>query len=680
MPRHALPHLSAKNWTIFPSGLAPKGTLSSLFLALALGIGAGPCVAADSPLVANQDIAKAQAVGAITVFMTKGAQTCDAAGTNCHSVFGADDTPDYASLQAKATSITGVQAFGYNDPTGGAASVSAQTATLALLCGDTKTKIAAGVAFKLTACSVNVAGDAQISFKVCTAPSRGRPVSPLQNTVVCATDITSSNYRPPEGKSCLTDSCDTSAVGSQDGWSAVTTLIWKATLPAGSTDADTAKNGLALVFYPPLDGAITPSFSADSENMTAVKIIESFVNSKTKQVALGLRLAYRHTTVMSTTTLTAPAADIAHPGSHTAAWDQVTRMANNPLIAPMQTTMGNNASTCLDQLQKGLSTTGVISVCDPTYNKNGNKPGALSAQVIAAGQGCASTQQCLQQIVNTNTWTQTCKSAVPLAIASCRTTTAYTQPAITSTKTATQEICHEKRFAAEHDCVTAMDPASVLVVPRCTPGTYVDLYAGNSQFGSPGDDQTQVQYYCDPGMDPTSNVIPVQVYAHGGRGSSYNVNGSSGWQTINADFSTLHTMTDAAWLAPNWNWQIRTDLSVDFQITKTCTATDTQCKANAIFHYAPIPHNVGGYSTNCVGGNLLIWQDSGICTGTLTESCSNGGALSSQLNALTQTLVRSCYTYTPSIVATMPLDFLRPGYDVTYVPPTNSCSTYEVAQ
>ncbi|WP_157640010.1 hypothetical protein, partial [Burkholderia ubonensis] len=50
-------------------------------------------VISNPTLVQNQDVAKAQAAGAISTFMNQGAQACDSDGKNCHSVFGADDTP-----------------------------------------------------------------------------------------------------------------------------------------------------------------------------------------------------------------------------------------------------------------------------------------------------------------------------------------------------------------------------------------------------------------------------------------------------------------------------------------------------------------------------------------------------------------------------------------------------------
>ena len=97
-------------------------------------------------LVQNQNVAKAQAAGVITTFMNEGAKTCDADGKNCHSVFGADDTPDYTRLQMSSQALTGVSAFSFLDPddggTGGgdSKSISSQMGTLALAGGDTSVK------------------------------------------------------------------------------------------------------------------------------------------------------------------------------------------------------------------------------------------------------------------------------------------------------------------------------------------------------------------------------------------------------------------------------------------------------------------------------------------------------------------------------------------------------------
>ncbi|WP_157645456.1 hypothetical protein, partial [Burkholderia ubonensis] len=228
-------------------------------------------------LVQNQDVAKAQAAGAITSFMSKGAQTCDSDGKNCHSVFGSDDTPDYTTLQQSSQSLTGVQAFSFLDGQGGddggsSNAIASQLGTLAVACGDTTFKKVAGIVVKLSNCQVTANGDAQVTVQVCSAPVRSNPVTPPENEVECSSDPTAPNFRAPTGFVCHRPACDTEPVGSLDGWSQPQTISWQANLPASATEDQKSKNGLGLIFYPPLNGQIA-SFTADSDNMTAVKIV-----------------------------------------------------------------------------------------------------------------------------------------------------------------------------------------------------------------------------------------------------------------------------------------------------------------------------------------------------------------------------------------------------------------------
>ena len=172
------------------TSIVTRNRLVAALLALSAATGLmAPLAHADGPpssngvisnptLTANSNIAKAQAVDAITTFMGHGSQECDANGLNCHSAFGADDTLDYNGMQANAQSTSGVQAFSFTGTDGSASSVSAQTGTLAIACGDTATHLLAGVAVKFSSCQVNTNGDTQITFKVCTAPSRNLPVTP----------------------------------------------------------------------------------------------------------------------------------------------------------------------------------------------------------------------------------------------------------------------------------------------------------------------------------------------------------------------------------------------------------------------------------------------------------------------------------------------------------------------
>ena len=147
--------------------MPPKIACFSLLLAVAAVTNAqdGPPtvngVIKDPTLVQNQNIAKAQAVGAITTFMSKGAHECDAEGKNCRSLFGNDDTMDYASMQLSTKALTGVDSFSFSGDDDSSNSISSQMGTLALACGDKAVKMVAGVAVKMLECSVAANGNAQ---------------------------------------------------------------------------------------------------------------------------------------------------------------------------------------------------------------------------------------------------------------------------------------------------------------------------------------------------------------------------------------------------------------------------------------------------------------------------------------------------------------------------------------
>lgn len=429
-----------------------SGALSSVALADGPPLSNGGI--GNQTLVDNQAIAKAQAVGVITTFMTKGAQECDDKGKNCHSAFGQDDNLDYVGMQAKAQATTGIQSFNFVDKDGGSTSISAQVSSLALACGDSRIKTVAGIAFKATNCAVNASGEAQLTFQVCTAPSRGLPITPPSNAMTCSTDMTQSNFKPKAGMVCAKASCDTEPEGSLNGWSASATISWTPTLPANASDSDKTNNGLGLVFYPPLTGGVPANFKADSDNMTAVKIVESFVNSQTKKTAMGLRIAYRHKATVTKDMLQNPAS-VTNPGDYTAHWDTLLKLQGNALIPKYGQKYAKNGSECLQQIQNGIEKDGKITVCDETYtNESGIKPIAKTAQVAAQGQDCGTTEQCLQEVVNTNTWTQPCKSDVPLSLRNCETTTAYTSETVTAARTRSVETCREKRTETVQSCAT----------------------------------------------------------------------------------------------------------------------------------------------------------------------------------------------------------------------------------
>ena len=610
-------------------------------------------VISNPTLVQNQDVAKAQAAGAISSFMNKGAQSCDADGKNCHSVFGSDDTPDYTRLQQSSQSLTGVQAFSFldgqgSDDGGSSNAVASQMGTLAVACGDAGVKKVAGIVVKLSNCQVTANGDAQVTVQVCSAPVRTNPVTPPKNEVQCSSDPTAPNFRAPAGYVCHRPACDTEPEGSLDGWSHPQTISWQANLPSGATDDQKSKNGLGLIFYPPLNGQIA-SFSADSDNMTAVKIVQSFVNNETKRTAIGLKIAYRHKTQVTKDMMVAGPSSVPNPSANTAQWDTVLKLQGNEKIPQYQKQYAANGTECLQQIQGGIAKDGKITVCDPNYtNESGIKPLAKTAQVATEGQDCGTTPQCLNKVVNTTTWTEMCSAEVPMAMRNCTTKQDYTINHLSYTRTRSQEVCHETRYSAENACETSVNPNTILIVPRCQPGTWIDKNIANGEFGAPGVDKMLARYYCDPDAATNGNSLPIQVTAYGSRGDC-----GSGWKQFNLDFGNYTFVDQAAALSPHWNSYCNTDVRVDAQVTKTCNAIDTRCMANLTFYHYTM--DVVGYPNEqdqCPAGQTFVpgySSDWGTDPGT-------------------------CQAMVKHPIAVVPMDFLRPGFDVTYTPPVDTCS------
>ena len=451
--------------------LASALVLACSFSAHADGPPQSNGVISNPTLVQNQDVAKAQAAGAISTFMNQGAQTCDSDGKNCHSVFGADDTPDYTRLQQSSQSLTGVSAFSFldgqgSDDGGSSNAIASQMGSLAVACGDKDFKKVAGIVVKLTNCQVTANGDAQVTVQVCSAPVRSNPVTPPKNEVACSSDPTSPNFRAPTGYVCHRPACDTEPEGSLDGWSQPQTISWQANLPSTATDDQKSKNGLGMIFYPPLNGAVA-SFTADSDNMTAVKIVQSFVNNETKRTAVGLKIAYRHKTQVTKDMMVQGPSSVPNPSANTAQWDTVLKLQGNEKIPQYQKQYAANGTECLQQIQGGIAKDGKISVCDPNYtNESGITPLAKTAQVASEGQDCGTTPQCLNKVVNTTTWKEMCSSDVPMAMRNCTTKQDYTIDHLSYTRTRTQEVCHETRNSAEYSCNTTGSVAG----PGCTPG------------------------------------------------------------------------------------------------------------------------------------------------------------------------------------------------------------------
>ncbi|WP_087865143.1 hypothetical protein [Comamonas thiooxydans] len=438
-----------------------------MYLALALTVTLTSAIASELPLdaagnvsdptlVENQNIAKAQAVGAITSFMKDGTKTCDDDGQNCRSLFGNDDNMDYTSMQGAAKSLTGVDSFSFESD-GNSNAVSSQVGDLAVACGPGMAaveKTVSGVAVRVLNCLVNTSGDTRAQVQICTAPSRGNVIKNPENAVECGRDPAGANYRAPEGYTCAKPACETEPLNTLNGWSSPVELTWSASMASTGSDEEKSKNGLGMVHYPPLNGQVV-SFSQDSDNMTAMKIVSSYMDNTTKATAMGMRIAYRYKATVTKEMLTAGAAAISNPNEVSADWATVEKLQADPMIPQLQQQYGANGSECLQQIVSGVAGDGKVFVCDQTYtNEAGIKPIALSAQVAAEGQECSTVPQCLKEVINTNTWTEVCMADVPLAMRKCSTTQDYTMEKVSYTRTRSSEFCHESRLVAEYSCET----------------------------------------------------------------------------------------------------------------------------------------------------------------------------------------------------------------------------------
>ena len=586
-------------------------------------------VISNPTLVANQDVAKAQAVGAITTFMSQGAQECDANGQNCHSVFGQDDTPDYSGLEAQSQSLTGISAFSYlgadgNSEDGGDSNaVASQLGTLAVACGDTSVKQVAGIAVKLTGCTVNTNGDAQITYQVCTAPARQNPITPPKNAVPCSTDPSSPNFVAPQGKVCARPACDTEPINSLDGWSAPQTVSWQATLPSNATADQQTNNGLGLTFYPNPSGGVL-SLSTDADNMTAVKVIQTFIDNNTKKTAVGLKVAYRHQTQVTKDMMTQGVASVPNPSANSAEWDTIVKLQGNALIPKYQQTYGANGADCLTQIQSGISKDGKISVCDTNYtNESGIKPIAKTAQVAAEGQDCGTTAQCLNKVVNTQTWTEQCDADVPLAERNCSTTQDYTIDHMSYTRERSKEVCEEKRTNAMYGCTTSGSIGSAGCVTgqpcvqalSCTPGQSYSVVNNNSG-GMGGDscdggDSISASWTCpsDPGAIPLITISTNSKYY--GRPSATLANGQSAVVYISDRSSCYgefvnHTTCTMGQCSGQFELHLGTMVC---PVAQTCTTDDwgdttCTCPTATVFH----EQSFGSNSAIIVNANFSLSQ------------------------------------------------------------------------
>jgi len=351
---------------------------------------------------------------------------------------------------------------------------------------------------------------------------------------------------------------------------------------------------------------------------------------------------------------------VRNPQDHTNQWTTIQKLQGNALIPQYGAKYAKNGSECLAQIGNGIANTGEISVCNQEYsNESGIHPLAKTAKIAVDGQDCGTTQICVQKVVNTNTWSQTCRTDVPLSMRTCTTKTDYTLNDITSARTKPTEVCEEKRTSLTHSCSTSVDPSQVKPIPRCDANTWVNKNIANAEFGAPGWDRTLARYYCDLTMVDSAK-LKVQVYAHGADGACI------GWQTIAMDFSSLNKIEAAASLAPHWNGYCNYDVRVDATVTKTCTQSDPECHASLYFY-----HLINQESAPTQVTTLdAFFQE------TTTYTCPAGSTLGvSSTDYSTQV----CITPTKSGVSTVNMVFLRPGYDIAYPAPVNSCSTYEGA-
>jgi hypothetical protein len=612
-------------------------------------------VISNPTLVKNQDVAKAQAAGVITTFMNQGAKSCDDDGKNCHSLFGEDDTPDYQTLQNSGQSLTGISSFAFmsggGDDGGDSNAVASQTGTLALACGDAAVKKIAGIVVKFSDCVVNANGDTRITVRMCSGPARTNPVTPPANEVVCSDDPAAANFRPPSGFVCKRPACDTEPVGSLNGWSQPQTISWQAKLPESASEDQKSKNGLGLIFYPPLSGGQIASFTADSDNLTAVKIVQSFVNTETRRTAVGLKVAYRHKTQVTKEMMVQGPSSVPNPSANTAQWDTILKLQGNEKIPQFQQQYAANGTECLQQIGNGIGTDGKITVCDPNYtNESGIKPLAMTAQVAAEGQDCGTTPQCLTKVVNTKTWTESCSAEVPMAMRSCSTKQDYTVENVSYVRTRTSEMCHENRKQVEQTCATSVNPSDVLVVARCQPGTWINKNVQNDEFAAPSVDRMLARYYCDNTSADNGQPLKLQVTAYGSDGDC-----GSGWKSFEVDFSRLTHVEEATAISPHWQGYCNWDMRVDADVTRPCNPIDTHCAATLTF-YHKVPANVGtpDANGNCPANSVFVprvWFQPAYCRG-----------------------------WAKNVTAKVPMDFIRPGMDVTYTPPVNTCTAWEAAK
>ena len=428
-------------------------------------------------LVANQGIAKTQALGATLNIMKKGAQSCDEKGENCRDglELNRKDQMNYTALSKNAGQATGVLSQSFANKDGGG-SITSQTAPIMISCMPDQmgtTQVIAGIAIKTETCSFDEVGNATLDYRVCTAPVRGFKVKPADNEVACSTNRNDPSYRPPAGKICTKPTCDTSPLSSLNGWSAVQTATYLVEKAAIGTEKEKQENGLKLTLFPDLSSGVPASFTSNSESMTALRIAGIAPDKKTKERKIAAKIAFRSMLTLDAGQINAKAPFLVEGGNEPPFVATIRKMQDDPMTPVLQKKVGQTMIPCMDKLYDGVKT-GSVEVCNPNFTDeaNGFKPAAKTAAVAALDKPCETKTECIQELVKTSTMTKDCLAAVPLANKNCTTTTDYTLNSLEYSRTRPTEECRETRFFAQYRCTTEA-VATGAKAKECPAGTRI---------------------------------------------------------------------------------------------------------------------------------------------------------------------------------------------------------------
>lgn len=445
----------------------------------------------ENPNLAREaPVAKVQAARAIQSFMNDGTRDCKTGekdkngiktskGDSCTgapSLITENGELNYGYTQQKANKALGTQTLTSTGDTSGH-TISAQIGQLAILCSAQnglvkdsaflKPQVIAGVAIKPLECSVDALGNATFSFQACTGPAFGKPIVNPPNAVTCSENPTDANFKPPAGYVCALAACDTEPLGSQYGWSPVETV----TYAKNSTEES---NGRSMMFYPALGSGITPSYTADSETLTVIKVVDTYYNAAKTEEAIGIKIALRYRLKVNQDQLRGEES-IGDPSTYTPQWRSVEALNGNARLQEETTRMGAPAASCISRVVDGVDDpSGEVRVCDESHvAPDGTKPMAVSAQVVADAAQCTSTSQCISEIVTTTTWTETCLSATSKAVKDCKVTTTWQLYQQEFSQTRQSASCTESRSTYTPTCsVTASTPYCWLITIDPAPYKY----------------------------------------------------------------------------------------------------------------------------------------------------------------------------------------------------------------